>query len=142
MANKNSTTSTSAADQLKDPNFLQELWQQIKLVYYLLRDGNVPIYMKLLPFVGIAYVLFPLDFIPDVIPGLGQLDDLTILIVGLKVFIEMAPADIVTYYLDLMRGKARVVDGESTTVKVDPKELKETVVIDPDPVDLKAQENE
>ena len=108
MANKTQSTTT---EQLKDPSFLQELWQQIKLVYYLLRDRDVPIYLKALPFAGLLYILFPIDFIPDVIPVMRP-DDLTILVVGLKVFIELAPVDIVMRYMDQMRGQVRVVDGE------------------------------
>lgn len=133
MADKNATK--SATEQLKDPGFLQELWQQIKLVYYLLRDGGVPLYLKILPFAGLLYVLFPIDFIPDVIPFLGQLDDLTILIIGLKVFIEMAPADAVAHYMDLMRGQTKVVDGQATNADDGSKSLNESVIIDQAPVD-------
>lgn len=126
MAKNNTTTN----DQLKDPGFLMELWQQIKLVFYLLRDRDVPLYLKVLPFAGLLYVLFPIDFIPDVIPVLGQLDDLTILIVGLKVFIEMAPANIVAQYMDQMRGLTRVVDGEATDVTSTKKSLTDQVIIE------------
>lgn len=124
---KNSTTKTTT-EQLTDPSFLQELWQQIKLVYYLLRDREVPIYLKVLPFAGLIYILFPIDFLPDVIPVLGQLDDLTVLIVGLKVFIEMAPVDVVARYMDQMRGKVKVVEGEATAVSGN-KSLTEPIVI-------------
>jgi hypothetical protein len=34
-----------------------------------------------------------------VVPGLGQLDDITILLVGAKIFIELAPKDVVANYL-------------------------------------------
>lgn len=140
MAKKSTTTSTT--EQLKDPGFLQELWQQVKLVYYLLRDREVPIYLKILPFAGLLYILFPVDFLPDVIPVLGQLDDLTILIVGLKVFIEMAPADIVTRYMDQMRGKGRIVDGEATTATPTTKAITEPIVIDQDSItELKSKES-
>lgn len=125
---KNSKTKTTT-EQLTDPSFLQELWQQIKLVYYLLRDRDVPIYLKVLPFAGLLYILFPIDFLPDVIPVLGQLDDLTVLIVGLKVFIEMAPVDVVTRYMDQMRGKTKVVEGEASSVSGN-KSLAEPIVID------------
>lgn len=124
-----STTTKTTTEQLTDPTFLQELWTQIKLVYYLLRDRDVPIYLKALPFAGLVYILFPIDFLPDVIPVLGQLDDLTVLIVGLKVFIEMAPVDIVTRYMDQMLGKAKVVEGEASAVAG--KALDEPVVIEP-----------
>jgi uncharacterized membrane protein YkvA (DUF1232 family) len=104
----------SMSGQLKDPGFFRELWQQVRLVFYLLRDREVPIYLKILPFFGILYALFPIDLIADVIPVLGQLDDLTILIIGAKVFIEMAPADVVARYMNQMRGgqdNIKIVEG-------------------------------
>jgi uncharacterized membrane protein YkvA (DUF1232 family) len=82
-----------------DPGFFGELWQQAKLVVQLMTDRNVPIYLKLLPVAAVGYLIFPFDFLPDVIPGLGQLDDITILLIGAKVFIELAPDDIVSKYL-------------------------------------------
>jgi uncharacterized membrane protein YkvA (DUF1232 family) len=131
MTKKSTTAATT--EQLTDPGFLQELWQQIKLVYYLLRDSDVPIYLKILPFAGIFYILFPIDFLPDVIPVLGQLDDLTVLIVGLKVFIEMAPVDVVTRYMDQMRGKIRVVEGEANNVAG--KVIDEPIIIEQESVE-------
>ncbi len=82
-----------------DQGFFAELWQQAKLVVQLMLDRNVPIYLKLLPAAAVAYLLFPFDFLPDVIPGIGQLDDITILLIGAKVFIELAPSDVVAKYL-------------------------------------------
>lgn len=82
-----------------DPGFFAELWQQAKLVFQLFLDRDVPIYLKILPIAAIAYLLFPVDFLPDIVPGLGQIDDLTILLLGAKIFIEMAPQDVVNRYL-------------------------------------------
>jgi uncharacterized membrane protein YkvA (DUF1232 family) len=48
-------------------------------------------------------LLFPFDFLPDVIPGIGQLDDITILVVGAKMFIELAPDRVVARHLQKMR---------------------------------------
>jgi uncharacterized membrane protein YkvA (DUF1232 family) len=79
--------------------FFGELWQQAKLTVQLFLDPKVPIYLKALPLAAVAYLIFPFDFLPDVIPGLGQLDDITILLLGAKVFIELAPQDIVAQYL-------------------------------------------
>jgi len=86
-----------------DLGFFAELWQQAKLAVQLMMDRNVPIYLKLLPVAAIAYVIFPFDFLPDVIPGLGQLDDLGILLIGAKVFIELAPSDVVAQYLGRLK---------------------------------------
>jgi uncharacterized membrane protein YkvA (DUF1232 family) len=66
----------------RDEGFWREMWHQIRLVLYLVRDPDVPIYLKLLPLAALIYILIPTDFIPDVFPVVGQLDDLTALIVG------------------------------------------------------------
>lgn len=112
MANQNK----SVTSQLKDVGFLGELWQQVRLVFYLIKDREVPIYLKILPFVGILYTLFPIDIITDIVPVLGQLDDLTILVIGAKVFIEMAPPQVVARYMAQMRGDsaATIVEGTAT----------------------------
>ena len=51
------------------PNFL-------KLLYRLFKDPRVPLAEKALLIGVIVYVVSPLDFIPDVIPFIGQVDDL------------------------------------------------------------------
>lgn len=131
MANKESKKSVT--DQMKDPGFLGELWQQIRLVYYLLRDREVPIYLKVLPFVGILYAIFPIDLITDFVPVLGQLDDLTILIIGAKIFIEMAPAQVVAKYMSLMRGgqpSVKIVDGSAVDVEPEIRYIEGEVIQD------------
>jgi len=85
-----------------DLNFWQEFWSQLRLVWFLFWDREVPVYLKLLPVLAIIYALSPIDLIPDVIIGLGQLDDLTMLLVGGKVFIELAPPQVVARHLRLM----------------------------------------
>src|SRR5262249_31478686 len=51
------------------PNFL-------KLLYRLLKDPRVPMTEKALVIGTIIYVVSPLDLIPDVIPFIGEVDDL------------------------------------------------------------------
>lgn len=51
------------------PNF-------VKLLFRLLKDKRVPLAEKALLLGTITYVISPLDFIPDVIPFVGQVDDL------------------------------------------------------------------
>lgn len=129
----------SMAENLKDVGFLGELWQQIRLVFYLIKDADVPIYLKILPFAGILYTLFPIDLIADVVPVLGQLDDLTILLVGAKVFIEMAPPQVVARYMAQMNPQksATVVEGETVDLSPEVK-LIEGETAD-DLVDLKSE---
>lgn len=100
--NMNSTLSSAASDQ----GFWREMWRQARLAWYLIRSPEVPLYLKVLPVLAVIYVLLPTDFIPDVFPVIGQLDDITALLVGAKVFIELAPQEVVSRYLQGTRGTA------------------------------------
>ena len=64
------------ASRRNEPNFWREMYQQARLIYALMRDPEVPIYLKAIPFSAIAYLIMPFDLIPDFALGLGQLDDL------------------------------------------------------------------
>lgn len=124
----------------KSPGFFGELWQQAKLVFQLILDPKVPIYLKALPFAAIAYLIFPFDFLPDVIPGLGQLDDITVLLLGAKVFIELAPQDVVAQYMDRLRSSDDAGDLDSAAVKdggetQDGDDIIEGIIIDDDGLD-------
>lgn len=112
------------AGKRTDPGFFRELWQQARLVYALLRDPEVPFYLKLLPFTAVLYLLFPFDLMPDLVPVVGQLDDLTALLIGAKLFVELAPPHIVARHL----AQIRASDGFSPKEDVDPK-----IIIDPQP---------
>ena len=43
------------------------------------KDGAVPRWRKLLVLFAVAYAVMPVDFIPDVIPVVGWLDDVGVL---------------------------------------------------------------
>lgn len=118
---------TALADKTRDPGFWKEIWLQVRLVLALIRDPDVPVYMKLLPAAAVLYVLFPLDFAPDFYPILGQLDDLTALLVGAKVFIEIAPQDVVARHQERL-GEAAV--GKGARNEADEDALKEAIIID------------
>jgi len=80
-------------------DLIRRLPTYMRLVWALLRDGRVPPQQKLI-LVGIgAYVVLPIDLIPDFVPVLGQLDDLAVVLLGLDLFIRSAPADIVEEHL-------------------------------------------
>jgi len=57
-------------------SFLMFLPNMVMLLGRLLRDARVPIAEKALFAAAIVYVISPLDFIPDVFPFIGQVDDL------------------------------------------------------------------
>jgi uncharacterized membrane protein YkvA (DUF1232 family) len=97
------------ARRKNDPGFWREVWQQIQLVYRLVRDPHVPIYLKLLPFLSLAYLFFPFDLIPDMLPLLGQADDLAIMVTLSKIFIQLSPKDVVSSHLAQIREDGPVV---------------------------------
>ena len=133
--------------QQKDPGFWREVWQQIRLVVRLLRDPEVPFYLKFVPFVGLLYLVFPFDFVTDFAPIIGQLDDITALIVGAKVFIELAPPAVVARHLHEIRvadGYESVVEGEvvSSRDTAVSGNLEDVIILNPDQADLVEKEPE
>ncbi len=53
---------------------------------------------KAIPLAAAAYVISPVDFLPDVIPILGQLDDLGLLGLALEAFLRAVPQDVVEFH--------------------------------------------
>jgi len=106
-------TESDAVAAPRDEGFWREMWHQMRLVWFLIRDPEVPFYLKVLPLAAFIYILIPTDFIPDVFPVVGQLDDLTALIVGGKVFIELAPQHVVAEYIQSMRSRGQGLAQES-----------------------------
>ena len=97
--------------------WIRDVARQARLAWRLFWDRRVPVWAKLIPPVALAYVLFPVDIIPDVALGLGQLDDVAVLLIGIKLFIELAPPDVVHEHLRALGARIeewRVVDEEST----------------------------
>jgi len=78
--------------------FWAELFRSFRLAWQLLRDDQVPLSVKFIPAAALLYILSPLDFLPDTLPGPGQLDDLAILLLAVQVFIALSPHNIVRRY--------------------------------------------
>ncbi len=98
--------------QPASPSTLVQIIRTFYLAIRLLFSSKVPMWPKLIPLAAILYVIFPLDFIPDFIPGLGQLDDLTIVLIAIWAFIQLCPKDVI----QAMQGEAKVVDGSYRVV--------------------------
>lgn len=93
----------SASGAWRRPSFWKLLWRLpslLKLVRRLLTDRRVPVAAKVIFGLSIAYVLWPLDLLPDfVVPILGQIDDLAILLGGLKLLLNQTPPAVLEEHL-------------------------------------------
>ncbi len=71
------------------PNFFRLYWR-------LFRDPRVGIPAKVVLIAGVLYLISPIDLMPDIgLPVLGLVDDILILTVALRVFIWLAPRQVV-----------------------------------------------
>jgi uncharacterized membrane protein YkvA (DUF1232 family) len=85
----------------------------LKLLYRLLRDSRVPRGRRLaMAFVG-AYVVSPVDLIPDFVPVAGGVDDLLVVAFAIDYLLRGSPDEVVEAHwdgsedaLDLVRGVA------------------------------------
>jgi len=71
------------------------LFNSFRIAWRLLWDGHVPLSTKIIPLLVGLYILSPIDILPDVIPGLGQVDDVALFLLGVQAFIAMSPKDLV-----------------------------------------------
>lgn len=69
---------------------LKELPNFLRLLGGLLTDRRVSNTDKLLVAGAVAYVLLPMDFIPDFVPFIGEVDDLFVLVLALQRLIANA----------------------------------------------------
>lgn len=70
------------------PNF-------VKLLYRLFKDNRVPLAEKAFLTGAIVYVISPLDLIPDVLPFIGQVDDLYLVGLTLIRLLGRTPANVI-----------------------------------------------
>jgi uncharacterized membrane protein YkvA (DUF1232 family) len=80
------------------PTLMGTLFAELRLAWRLMREPRVPLLAKALPALAVLYVLSPLDFIPDVLPVLGQMDDIGILILSVKLFLRMCPSSVASFH--------------------------------------------
>ncbi len=109
--------------------WLKEAVRQLRLAWRLFLDRRVPLWTKVVPPAALAYVLSPIDILSDIPPmGLNQLDDVAVFLLGLKLFIELAPPEVVLEHLEDLGARIeewRVVDEEEAQVIEGRYEIKE-----------------
>ncbi|MGC8787878.1 MAG: YkvA family protein [Anaerolineae bacterium] len=97
-------------------NWFMELLRNLHLAWRLFWDPLVPTWLKLIPVGAILYILFVGDLVPDIIPGLGQLDDLGVLVLSIKLLLSLCPKEILERHqrqMSSVEGSYRVVEEEA-----------------------------
>jgi uncharacterized membrane protein YkvA (DUF1232 family) len=90
---------------VKSAGLIPDVIRNARLAWRLFRDPRVSNMTKLvIPGLAAAYLLLPFDLMPDFVPVLGQLDDLALVAVGMKFFVDMCPAWLVQLHRDEMNG--------------------------------------
>src|SRR5437868_128002 len=98
---------TRVTSWLSWPSLARTAVAHVRLTLRLLREPTVPLLLKALPILAMVYVISPLDFVPDFLPVIGQLDDLGVFVLGLESFLKLCPASAVEFHRDAMvRGRS------------------------------------
>ena len=108
----------------RDPGFLGEMFGKVRLALYLLRDPEVPFYLKVIPFTAVAYWLFPFEGVVNPLL-LTPVDDNALFVVSHGIATGTAPCGCEIRGEDGWSAefgrrryhKANVVDGEFETIE-------------------------
>ncbi len=93
----------------------RQLSAQTYALYLAYRHPRTPWYAKVFAALVVGYVFSPIDPIPDFIPGVGLLDEMVVVPIGILIAAKMIPRDI----LEECREKAReVAEGEKPVSRV------------------------
>jgi len=94
--------------------------KQARLAWRLLRDARVPGWAKMIPVAGALYLLSPIDILPEaLLPLLGEVDDVVILLLAVKLFIDLSPPGVVREHLrDLFNVPQESRSGKESYIEV------------------------
>jgi uncharacterized membrane protein YkvA (DUF1232 family) len=71
-------------------HYIRQLPNFVRLLFGLVTDPRVALVDKVLVFGAIAYIITPIDLIPDFIPFIGEVDDVYLLVIALQRLISNA----------------------------------------------------
>jgi uncharacterized membrane protein YkvA (DUF1232 family) len=88
--------------------FVPQLPNFFRLGWRLFRDQRVPIRLKSLMVLTLLYIVSPFDVIPDAfLPGIGYVDDVTLLLLMGYYFIRWSPQEVVAEHVAAIGGSFR-----------------------------------
>ena len=89
---------TRIKNWLSLPSVTRTVYAALRLAARLLRDPQVPGWLKALPVLGVFYVVSPIDLVPDLFPVIGQMDDLAIILMAVEALKRFAPRHVVAHH--------------------------------------------
>lgn len=93
----------------------RQLSAQTYALYLAYRHPRTPWYARIFAALVVGYVFSPIDPIPDFIPGVGLLDEMVVVPVGVLIAAKMIPREV----FEECREKARgVAEGEKPVSRV------------------------
>jgi uncharacterized membrane protein YkvA (DUF1232 family) len=96
-------TRTAVNRATRAVGLLFQLPSLLRLYWRLLGDRRVPLWPKAVLVGSLAYVASPVDLLPDLMPVIGQLDDLTLLVLVGRAFLWWCPPDVVAEHMRALR---------------------------------------
>ena len=105
---------------------LRKVVTQLKLIVRLMGDSRVSLFLKIIPIGALAYLISPVDLVPNVVlPVIGVLDDAAVMWIGSALFLELCPPEVVKEHMQELTSNLDddspddVVDAEVTDVNKD-----------------------
>ena len=107
-----------------------------RLLWALATDPRVPPARKALLGIAGAYIVSPIDLIPDVIPVFGAMDDVVVMVLAIDIFLEGLPKELVNEKLaDLGMSPSELEQDLARVRRVMPKPLRQAMLHVPDAID-------
>lgn len=93
----------------QNTGMFQDLIQRAKLIWRLMGDKRVNIFLKILPVGALVYLVSPIDLISGLaLPVIGALDDAAVIWLGTTLFVSLCPGSVVQEHTNALN---KVLDG-------------------------------
>ena len=93
---------------------VKEIWSKVESLWTLVKDSDAGWDKKAMALASLVYLVSPLDAVPDVIPGLGLLDDVSVILLVFGMLAELIQKSIA----DAAEAKAAVEIKKHYTIVV------------------------
>jgi len=111
-----------------------------RLLWSLVMDSRVPTSRKALLGMAGAYIVAPIDLVPDFIPFIGAIDDVAVMVIAIDVFLDGLPRDLLSEKLaDLGMSPAELESDLARVRRVVPRPLRQAMLRVPEALDATAE---